>query len=54
MAGALAGAYYGYGEIPCEWLGSLENGPKGRDYVASLAEKLAEIKSREAGQEARS
>ena len=33
MAGAVAGAYYGYNQIPQEWLTSLENGPKGRDYV---------------------
>ena len=45
MAGAIAGAYYGFGQIPSEWLDPLENGPKGRDYVLSLAEKLAEIKS---------
>jgi len=47
MAGAIAGAYYGYGLIPNEWLDPLENGPKGRDYVLSLAEGLAEIKSRQ-------
>jgi len=46
MAGAIAGAYYGYSQIPSEWLDPLENGPKGRDYVLSLAERLAEIKSR--------
>ncbi len=45
MAGAIAGAYYGYGQIPEEWLARLENGQKGRDYVVSLAERLAHIKS---------
>jgi ADP-ribosylglycohydrolase len=45
MAGALAGAYYGYSLIPTTWLDPLENGVKGRDYVAALAEKLARIKA---------
>lgn len=45
MAGAIAGAYYGFSAIPAEWLGPLENGEKGRDYVASLAEELARIKA---------
>lgn len=45
MAGALAGAYYGYSSIPSAWLEPLENGAKGRDYVASLAEELARIKA---------
>ena len=47
MAGALAGAYYGYSSIPSAWLEPLENGEKGRDYVASLAEELARIKVEE-------
>lgn len=47
MAGAIAGAYYGFGQIPNEWLERLENGPKGRDYVVSLAERLADVKSQE-------
>jgi poly(ADP-ribose) glycohydrolase ARH3 len=45
MAGALAGAYYGYSSIPSAWLEPLENVEKGRDYVASLAEELARIKT---------
>ncbi len=45
MAGALAGAYYGYSSIPAGWLDPLENGATGRDYVQSLAEKLACIKT---------
>jgi ADP-ribosylglycohydrolase len=47
MAGALAGAYYGYSSIPSEWLEPLENGEKGRDYVVSLAAELARIKAEE-------
>jgi ADP-ribosylglycohydrolase len=49
MAGAVAGAYYGYSAIPSSWLGALENGEKGRDYVAALAEELAHIKARHNG-----
>jgi poly(ADP-ribose) glycohydrolase ARH3 len=49
MAGAIAGAYYGYSSIPPEWLGSLENGEKGRDYVVSLVEELSQMKAREKG-----
>jgi ADP-ribosylglycohydrolase len=45
MAGALAGAYYGHSSIPSAWLEPLENGEKGRDYVASLAEELARVKA---------
>jgi len=45
MAGAIAGAYYGRAAIPSAWLEPLENGEKGRDYVASLAEELARIKA---------
>jgi poly(ADP-ribose) glycohydrolase ARH3 len=47
MAGALAGAYYGYSFIPSAWLEPLENGEKGRDYMAVLAEELARIKTEE-------
>jgi poly(ADP-ribose) glycohydrolase ARH3 len=42
MAGAVAGAYYGYRQIPMEWLDKMENGDKGRDYVAKLAREAAE------------
>ncbi len=49
MAGALAGAYYGYSSIPAAWLDPLENSAKGRDYVAALAEELARIKARYKG-----
>ncbi|OEU80168.1 MAG: hypothetical protein BA872_04195 [Desulfobacterales bacterium C00003060] len=40
MAGAIAGAYYGYGQIPQEWLNTLENGAKGRDYVISCVKHI--------------
>ncbi len=46
MSGAIAGAYYGYSHIPKQWLTPLENEGKGRDYILSLAEKLAECKVR--------
>jgi ADP-ribosylglycohydrolase len=49
MAGAIAGAYYGYSSIPPAWLDPLENGAKGRDYVVALAEELARIKARDKG-----
>jgi ADP-ribosylglycohydrolase len=49
MAGAIAGAYYGYASIPSAWLEPLENGEKGRDYVFTLAEELATIKAGEKG-----
>jgi poly(ADP-ribose) glycohydrolase ARH3 len=54
MTGAIAGAYYGYDEIPREWVVGLENGPKGRDYVLSLAERLAEMKNQSLTAEATS
>jgi poly(ADP-ribose) glycohydrolase ARH3 len=40
MAGAMAGAYYGYGQIPKEWLDCLENGAKGRDYVIDCVRQI--------------
>jgi len=40
MAGAIAGAYYGHSSIPRKWLDPLENGAKGRDYVANCVRKL--------------
>lgn len=49
MAGALAGAYYGFSAIPSAWFEPLENGENGRDYVAALAEELARIKARQGG-----
>lgn len=50
MSGALAGAYYGYSQIPREWLVPLENGEKGRDYILSLADGLADYKARSIAQ----
>ena len=41
LTGAIAGAYHGIDAIPGRWLASLENGEKGRDYVRSLAQRLA-------------
>jgi poly(ADP-ribose) glycohydrolase ARH3 len=43
MAGAIAGGYYGWREIPPEWLEVMENGDKGRDYVIELARRAAEL-----------
>jgi poly(ADP-ribose) glycohydrolase ARH3 len=40
MAGGVAGALHGVNAIPSEWLEALENGPKGRDYVLGLADRL--------------
>ena len=42
MTGAIAGAYYGYSQIPEEWIQGLENTAKGRDYVIGSARKAAE------------
>lgn len=43
MTGAIAGAHHGYQNIPSRWLGRLENGTKGRDYVIHLAKELYEV-----------
>ena len=40
MAGAIAGAYYGYGQIPEAWVSRLENGAKGRDYVINSVKEF--------------
>jgi poly(ADP-ribose) glycohydrolase ARH3 len=40
MAGAIAGAYYGYAQIPQTWLDRLENGAKGRDYVVHCVKEI--------------
>ncbi|MGD9022675.1 MAG: ADP-ribosylglycohydrolase family protein [Deltaproteobacteria bacterium] len=40
MAGAVAGAYYGYEQIPESWLASLENGAKGREYVTGCVKDI--------------
>ena len=41
MTGAIAGAFHGVGAIPRRWTDGLENGERGRDYVADLADRLA-------------
>jgi poly(ADP-ribose) glycohydrolase ARH3 len=46
MAGAVAGAYYGYDKIPQEWLSSLENAQKGRDYVVKCVKQIVSSWSR--------
>ena len=45
MAGSLAGAYYGAGAWPHEWINALENGPYGRDYVFKLCQRAANAKN---------
>jgi poly(ADP-ribose) glycohydrolase ARH3 len=42
IAGALSGAHLGVQAIPKNWLSSLENGPKGRDYIERTASALYE------------
>ena len=42
MAGAVSGAYLGAGRLPARLVGLLENGPKGRDYIRTLAGRLFE------------
>ena len=46
MAGAIAGAREGNAAIPNRWLTALEDGPKGRQHVERLADRLAEAASR--------
>jgi ADP-ribosylglycohydrolase len=43
MAGAIAGAYYGYGQMPEEWLNALENMEKGRDYVIGCVRRIVRL-----------
>ena len=45
MAGAISGAYYGYGEMPKNWLNSLENKGKGRDYVIDCVKRIIPLLS---------
>jgi poly(ADP-ribose) glycohydrolase ARH3 len=40
MAGAIAAARAGARAIPAHWLDALEDGPKGRSHVTSLADRL--------------
>ena len=45
MAGAIAGAYYGYSQMPEEWLSPLENREKGRDYVIDCVSRIVPLLS---------
>ena len=45
MAGAIAGAYYGCGKIPENWLNALENNEKGRDYVIDCVKRIIPLLS---------
>ena len=42
MTGAIAGAFHGVQAVPQRWWDALENGPRGRDYVVSLGQRLCE------------
>lgn len=42
MTGAMAGGFHGAAALGEEWTSALENGPKGRDHVLDLADRLAE------------
>ncbi len=44
MAGAIAGAYWGEGGIPKEWLEVMEDDNKGKSYVRDISTKLSELK----------
>jgi ADP-ribosylglycohydrolase len=43
MTGAIAGAYLGSSAIPQRWLDKVETGPRGRDYVATVARRLCAL-----------
>ena len=43
MVGAISGTFNGLDKIPQQWIDRLENSPKGRDYIRTLAEKLYEM-----------
>ncbi len=43
LTGALAGALHGAAWIPSRWLERMENGPFGRDAIASLGRRLAAL-----------
>ena len=42
MVGAIVGAHVGEKGLPIEWIEQLEDGPRGRSFARSLAEKLFE------------
>jgi len=46
MAGAIAGALHGASALPSDWLPLLEDGPRGRSHVTSLADQLLEVWAR--------
>ena len=43
MCGAVAGAFHGAAAIPAKWTDALENGPRGRDYILDLADRLRSV-----------
>jgi poly(ADP-ribose) glycohydrolase ARH3 len=43
MSGALCGALVGEGTLPLRWVERLENGPKGADYLRTLADATFEV-----------
>jgi poly(ADP-ribose) glycohydrolase ARH3 len=45
MAGAVAGAYYGFEQIPQEWIDPLEDGEKGRDYTVNCVKQIVSLMS---------
>jgi poly(ADP-ribose) glycohydrolase ARH3 len=51
MAGALAGAYLGIGQLPPRFVGLLENSPKGGAYLAALAGQLFDAYQRRRAEE---
>ncbi len=42
MVGAIVGAHVGERELPAEWIEQLEDGPRGRSFAKSLADRLFE------------
>jgi poly(ADP-ribose) glycohydrolase ARH3 len=40
MSGALSGAYLGIGGVPARWIEELEDGPRGVNYLRTLADDL--------------
>lgn len=53
MVGGMLGALYGFEEednwLPKRWIGQMENGDRGRDYVISLAKSMADLDLRTIG-----
>jgi len=42
MVGAIVGAHVGEKNLPVEWIEQLEEGPRGRSFARSLADRLFE------------